>query len=486
MLWRKYGPDLENIAAHAQLTPEEVVALHTSRDYLIYMLGFLPGFCYLGGLDERIHTPRLSTPRLRIPAGSVGIGGSQTGIYPMDSPGGWQLMGMTPVKTYDPAREVPILLQAGEYIRFVRIDEDEFRRISQEVEAGTYQVAVREGRCEHGLSRYQGGMLTTVQDFGRSGYQSQGFSVGGAMDVPPQVANLLLDNTGERGRAGDHPHRPVLEFTADTIIAITGGISLQAQRRERRHVHRGVYPQGDVLSLAAPAPAPLLRGLFGYLDIPVVMGSRCTSLKSGIGGFMGRRWRQETMWASGSSADIALLPVKEAPPADYDKRQRRDAGGDGPQDNLFSKQGVETFLHSEYTVTGDFDRMGCRLEGPIIAPKNTSDIISDGIALGAVQVPSAGSHHLLSDRQTTAAYAKIATCDLGGHPRLVQKKTDQKIRFQAVSVREAQELYLREIKELERMRKEIHTPCKEVLDCRQVAKRLERLYRPDSETERYF
>ena len=141
----KYGPDLDSIAAHAHLSPEEVIALHTSRDYLIYMLGFLPGFCYLGGLDERIHTPRLSTPRLRIPAGSVGIGGSQTGIYPMDSPGGWQLMGMTPVKTYDPGRDVPILVQAGEYIRFVRIDEAEFQDISRRIAEGTYQVTVREG-----------------------------------------------------------------------------------------------------------------------------------------------------------------------------------------------------------------------------------------------------------------------------------------------------------------------------------------------------
>ncbi len=142
-----YGPDLEDIAKNAGLTPEEVVAIHTSRDYLIYMLGFLPGFCYLGGLDERIHTPRLSSPRLRIPAGSVGIGGSQTGIYPMDSPGGWRLMGMTPVKTYDPQREVPILVQAGEYIRFVRIDEDEYVRIAAQVADGSYQVVVREGEA---------------------------------------------------------------------------------------------------------------------------------------------------------------------------------------------------------------------------------------------------------------------------------------------------------------------------------------------------
>ena len=119
----EYGPDIANIAAHAGLSEEEVIKIHSSRDYLIYMLGFLPGFCYLGGLDERIHTPRLANPRIKISAGSVGIGGSQTGIYPLDSPGGWQLMGMTPVKTYDPDREVPILLEAGDYIRFIPIDE---------------------------------------------------------------------------------------------------------------------------------------------------------------------------------------------------------------------------------------------------------------------------------------------------------------------------------------------------------------------------
>ncbi len=141
----KYGPDLENIAKHAGLTEEEVIEIHSSRDYLIYMLGFLPGFCYLGGLDERIHTPRLANPRLKINAGSVGIGGSQTGIYPLDSPGGWQLMGMTPVKTYDPDREVPILLSAGDYIRFIPVDEAEFLRIKELVERDEYQCTVREG-----------------------------------------------------------------------------------------------------------------------------------------------------------------------------------------------------------------------------------------------------------------------------------------------------------------------------------------------------
>lgn len=140
----EYGPDLPHIAEHAGLSQEEVIQIHSSTDYLIYMLGFLPGFCYLGGLDERIHTPRLANPRIKIPAGSVGIGGSQTGIYPLDSPGGWQLMGMTPVKTYDPNRAVPILVQAGEYIRFVPIDEAEYKRIQELVAKNEYQCTIRE------------------------------------------------------------------------------------------------------------------------------------------------------------------------------------------------------------------------------------------------------------------------------------------------------------------------------------------------------
>ena len=141
----EFGPDIANIAQHAGLTEEEVIKIHSSRDYLIYMLGFLPGFCYLGGLDERIHTPRLANPRIKISAGSVGIGGSQTGIYPLDSPGGWQLMGMTPVKTYDPDREVPILLEAGDYIRFIPINEEEYNRIKEQVERGEYQCVIHEG-----------------------------------------------------------------------------------------------------------------------------------------------------------------------------------------------------------------------------------------------------------------------------------------------------------------------------------------------------
>ena len=138
-----FGPDLDFVASQANLTKEEVIEIHSSQDYLIYMLGFLPGFPYLGGLDSRIHTPRLANPRIRIPAGSVGIGGAQTGIYPLDSPGGWQLIGATPLLTYQAESEEPILFEAGDYIRFVPISQEEYKEIAKEVEAGTYTYSFR-------------------------------------------------------------------------------------------------------------------------------------------------------------------------------------------------------------------------------------------------------------------------------------------------------------------------------------------------------
>lgn len=135
----EFGQDIGTVAMTNNKTIDEVIKIHSSKLYLIYMLGFTPGFPYLGGVSDEIATPRLKTPRLSIPAGSVGIAGTQTGIYPMVSPGGWQIIGQTPLKLYDESTESPILLKAGQYIKFVSITKEEFDDISEKVKTHTYE-----------------------------------------------------------------------------------------------------------------------------------------------------------------------------------------------------------------------------------------------------------------------------------------------------------------------------------------------------------
>ncbi len=332
-----------------------------------------------------------------------------------------------------------------------------------------------------GIRILKGGMLTTVQDLGRTGYQSQGFSVAGVMDVRSfKIANLLLDNPENEAVLEITLIGPTLEFTSATIIAITGGDFGPTVNGEPVPMYTALYiNKGDILKFGSARTGS--RGYIAfssYLEIPVVMGSRCTNMKSSLGGFKGRKLM------AGDYINFRIkrryLPFflsRKLNLNEFDQMSAELRVVMGPQDDKFSKQGIETFLNSEYTVTSDFDRMGCRLEGPFIASKDGSDIISDGISFGSVQVPSHGKPIiLLSDRQTTGGYAKIATVASVDIPKLVQRKTDHKIRFRAITVQEAQKLYLDEVKELDAMRRLIHQPCKEVLECRLVAKRLRTLF----------
>jgi inhibitor of KinA len=138
----EHGPDLPGVAAHAGLPEAEVVRLHAASSYLVYMLGFTPGFPYLGGLDPRLATPRLATPRTEVPAGAVAIGGAQTGIYPVASPGGWRLVGRTPLRLFDPVASSPFLLAPGDRVRFLPVDAPGFERIARRVARGEPQLGI--------------------------------------------------------------------------------------------------------------------------------------------------------------------------------------------------------------------------------------------------------------------------------------------------------------------------------------------------------
>lgn len=333
-----------------------------------------------------------------------------------------------------------------------------------------------------GFRVIKGGLLTTVQDLGRNGYQAQGFNVNGVMDRRAfRIANLLLDNPENEAVLECTLIGPTLEFTAPMIISITGGDFRPEINDEEVPMYTALYvAEGDVLKLgSARSGRSCYIAFSNYLKVPVVMGSRSTNLKCRIGGFKGRKLEDGDYIETRITRRIYLptflsrtLPLKE-----YEENKATIRVILGPEEEIFSKKGIKSFLETEYTVGAEFDRMGMRLEGTYIESKRGSDIISDGIVLGSIQVPSHGKPIiLLADRQTTGGYGKIATVISVDLPKLVQRRMDDKIRFVAVTVEEAQRLLLLEERELQDMRKTIHKPCKEVLECRLAAKRLSKLF----------
>ena len=333
-----------------------------------------------------------------------------------------------------------------------------------------------------GFRVIKGGLLTTVQDFGRSGFQAQGFNVNGVMDRRAfRIANLLLDNPENEAVLECTLIGPTLEFTAPMIISITGGDFRPELNDEKIPMYTAIYvAEGDVLKIGSARTGRTCYIAFSnYLKVPVVMGSRSTNLKCQIGGFKGRKLEDGDFIETRINRRIYLssflsrtLPLKE-----YEEDKVKIRVVMGPEEEVFSKKGIKSFLETEFTVGAEFDRMGMRLEGSFIETKHGSDIISDGIALGSIQVPSHGKPIiLLADRQTTGGYGKIAAVISVDLPKLVQRRMDDKIRFEAVSVQEAQKLMLQEERELQEMRKAIHKPCKEVLECRLAAKRLSMLF----------
>ena len=304
------------------------------------------------------------------------------------------------------------------------------------------------------------GLLTTVQDLGRRGYQRYGIPVCGALDpVSLRIANILVGNP--EGEAGLEITvlGPTIRFTSDSVFAVVGAnFRLGVDGREVRTWESVKVSAGSVLSIGAASDG--LRAYLavsGGIDVPVVMNSRSTDLKGEFGGFDGRALRDGDSLPVGCSPHVADwsemgLPVGISRQPTYGQEfQIRVVLG--PQDGEFTQSGVNAMLTSEYTVSVESDRMGYRLEGAEIAHRSGPDIVSDGTALGSIQVPGSGQPIiLLADRGTTGGYTKIATVIAPDIGLLTQAMPGAKVRFSAVSVDEAhqalreQEEMLREIK----------------------------------------
>lgn len=331
-----------------------------------------------------------------------------------------------------------------------------------------------------GLYVKQSGFFTTIQDLGRFGFQDRGFSVSGAMDTESlKLANLLVDNPeGEAGLELTMTGGTYV-FTCTQMIAITGADMQPKRNQQPVSMYQALlFKAGDELSFGCA-----VKGLRTYLSVaggfhvPLVLNSKATDIKAGVGGYLGRKLKNgdEISFADPKVYLPNFLSRRiEAPANRFERSIIRVVLG--AQQEEFTKEGIYIFFHEVYTITNDSDRMGYRLEGSRVRHQAGADILSDGIAFGAIQIPSNGRPMImLADRQTTGGYTKIGAVISVDIPLLVQKRPGDEITFQKVELLEAQVLYREREEKRKEWMKKIHKPCVEVLEPRRTSLRIQKL-----------
>ena len=445
------GPDLEEVAKLSGLSPDEVVHRHSNAEYRVYFLGFQAGFPYLGGLPPELAVPRLDRPRSEVPAGSVGVAGRQTGIYPVSAPGGWRLIGRTSLRLFDSAVNPPALLRPGDLIKF-----EPLSPAAAEIPADTptYRISsVTRENADTGipwLTVLRPGPQASVQDLGRYGYARYGVSASGAADTDAlRMGNALLQNPPGAAALELTLGSGEFEVMAPCLVALTGAECDAAYAGKPLPLYRPVPLQaGDRLQLG-----PALRGVRVYLcvqggvQIESVLGSHSTDIRAGLGGTQGRALRPGDSLRRGLSpapeggaVDLAVLPSRDhRPPADGEWVIRVLPG---PQ---CSPPPTGSPLPGIYSVDPFSDRVGVRLR-PLASSCETlisrpPEMISEGVSRGAVQVlPGGELVILLADHQTTGGYpvrAVVASVDMW---RVAQLRPGDRVRFDRISLRSAVQL----------------------------------------------
>ncbi len=429
------GPDLAAVADGCGLSPEEVVRRICSEAYTVLMLGFAPGFPYLGLLPPELRLPRRATPRPRVPSGSVAVADAFVGIYPHETAGGWHLIGRTGFRLFDPWGSPPCALGPGDRVRFMP-------GVAGAASSGPAAVAPPSlpglGPRRPALQVVEPGLLTTVQDLGRAGWRRLGVPGSGALDrAALRAANRIVGNA---------PGAAALEFAfpgpklraLDRFEAAVTGADLGA-RRNGEEVEPGRpfgLRQGDLVEFSDPRSGQwAYLAVSGGLDVPLVLGSRSAYSRGGLIGLAGRPVRAGEILGAGEQS-------RRCPHAGEPDRGEAAPGPvrviAGTQVDAFTAASQAAFLSGRFTATARRDRAGMRAQGPPLVHRASAEIPSDGLLPGAVQVPADGQPLvILADGPTTGGYAKIAWVVDADLDRVAQMAPGAVVEFDQVSVEAA-------------------------------------------------
>lgn len=437
------GEDLGDVAEMLGCTVEEVIQRHTEATYTVAFTGFAPGFAYMTCDDPRFDVPRRKSPRVKIPAGSVAIAGKFGGIYPSDSPGGWQLLGKTPLAMWDTTRERAALLAPGDRVRFRDIAKGAVVPIS------SHKPSIDDAPVQKaGLLVTRADRPALFQDLGRPGLASQGVSESGALDRTAMIeANRCLGNP--RNAAVIEVLFGGFAFKADrpVTVAVTGAPCPLTIRMATGSESSATFASpialdaGDELVLGIPPEGMMsYLALRGGFEVQPVLGSAATDTLAKVG---------PAPIAAGDNLVPAERRSLAVMPTDAKQRRLPRAGEVvtldivlGPRTDWFTEQGVATLISQEWDVTPQSSRVGMRLDGKVaIERSDNAELPSEGTALGAIQVPHSGQPVLfLADHPLTGGYPVIGVVashhlDLAG-----QIPIGARIRFNPISAFEPREV----------------------------------------------
>jgi KipI family sensor histidine kinase inhibitor len=381
------GPDLDALAVHARMPAAQVIERHAGATYRVFMLGFQPGFAYMGLIDPSIAMPRRASPRLKVPAGSVGIAGRQTGVYPAASPGGWQIIGRALEPVFDPAVSPPARFAAGDTVVFV-----------PGASGGSTPPRDASPGLDSGVACFtvlRPGLFTTIQDSGVWGEQGTGTPVSGALDpLSHAIANVAVGNRADAAALEVTIAGPELRVERETTIAVAGAdLSATLDGAALRHQQAVVCQPGRVVRFGqrisgARAYLAVAGGLAGKQQLPArpVVAGQILGVKT-----------------SRVSAGPAMTSTVPLPSGGVRVRVMA-----GPQRNRLPAHCFEKLCSTRFIVSPQSNRIGYRLTGPPL-PSDAEEMISDATFPGAIQVPPSGEPILLmADRQTTGGYPQVA------------------------------------------------------------------------------
>ncbi|MBF0687041.1 MAG: 5-oxoprolinase/urea amidolyase family protein [Cellulomonas sp.] len=442
------GTDLQDVARETGLSDEDVVSRHLaggSDGYRVAFGGFAPGFAYVVGLDPRLHVPRLASPRTRVPAGAVAVAGEFTAVYPAASPGGWRLLGTTDVAMFDVTRgrEGAALLAPGDVVRFVR------RRTARVTTApGPRGVSSgaqppRAAPAARTLTVVATGPLTLVEDAGRPGLAAVGVPRSGAADPDAlRRANRLVGNRADAAGLEVVLGGLVLRCGTTTAVAVTGAhVAAQIDGVPVPHATAVRAPAGSTLRLAAPRDG--LRtwlAVRGGIDVPSVLGSRSADVLSGLGP---RAVRPGDVLPLGSALDgLPEPPLPGAAPGDGEGPARTGEpstsvvlldAADGPRLDHLDVRGRAGLWSTVWQVDAASNRVAVRLTGAPLTRVTRGELASEGLVVGAVQVPHDGRPVLFGpDHPVTGGYPVVAVLTRAAQARAAQLRPGQQVRLRRV------------------------------------------------------